>query len=88
VGLVCKSWLHNLVLSSTTREEETEEMSRQFSVLPLHGLLFTKLDESSSLASLFSLAVGSPTPLSYLTTGQRVPEGVEVATAERIVDLF
>jgi flagellar biosynthesis protein FlhF len=77
----------HLVLSTTTREEEAEEMIRQFSVLALHSLLFTKLDESGSLASLFNLAVRSATPLSYLTTGQRVPEDVEVATAERIIDL-
>jgi signal recognition particle GTPase len=76
------------VLSTTTREEGAEEMIRQFSMLALHSLWFTKLDESGSLASLFNLVVRSSLPLSYLTTGQRVPEDVEVATAERIVDLF
>jgi flagellar biosynthesis protein FlhF len=77
----------HLVLSATTREEEAEEMIRQFSVIPLQSLLFTKLDESSSLGSLFNLAVRTAKPLSYLTTGQRVPEDFEVATPERIVDL-
>jgi flagellar biosynthesis protein FlhF len=77
----------HLVLSATTREEEAEEMIRQFSVIPLQSLLFTKLDESSSLGSLFNLAVRSAKPLSYLTTGQRVPEDFEVATPVRIVDL-
>jgi flagellar biosynthesis protein FlhF len=78
----------HLVLSATTREEEAEDMIRQFSLLPLHSLLFTKLDESGSLGNLFSLVVRTAQPLSYLTTGQRVPEDVEVATPERIVDLF
>lgn len=77
----------HLVLSATTREEEAEEMIRQFSVIPLRSLLFTKLDESSLLGSLFNLAVRTAKPLSYLTTGQRVPEDFEVATPERIVDL-
>jgi flagellar biosynthesis GTPase FlhF len=27
-------------------------------------------------------------PLSYLTTGQRVPEDIEIATPERVVDLI
>jgi len=70
-----------------TREEEAEEMIRQFCVIPLQSLLFTKLDESSSLGSLFNLAGRTAKPRSYLTTGQRVPEDFEVATPERIVDL-
>jgi flagellar biosynthesis protein FlhF len=78
----------HLVLSATTREDEAEEMVRQFGVMPLHSLLFTKLDESGSLGSLFNLAVRTGKPLSYLTTGQRVPEDFELATPERIVDLF
>jgi len=78
----------HLVLSATTREEEAEDMIRQFSLLPLHSLLFTKLDECGSLGSLVNLVVRTAKPLSYLTAGQRVPEDVEVATPERIVDLF
>jgi flagellar biosynthesis protein FlhF len=77
----------HLVLSATTREEEAEEMIRQFSLLPLQSLLFTKLDESGSLGSVFNLVVRTAKPVSYLTTGQRVPEDVEIATPERIVDL-
>ena len=77
----------HLVLSATTREEEAEEMIRQFSVIPLQSPLFTQLDGSSSLGSLFNFAVRTTKPLSYLTTGQRVPEDFEVATPERIVDL-
>jgi flagellar biosynthesis protein FlhF len=78
----------HLVLSATTREEEAEEMIRQFSLLPLHSLLFTKLDESGSLGGLLNLLLRTAKPVSYLTTGQRVPEDVEVATPERMVDLF
>lgn len=78
----------HLVLSATTREEEAAEMIRQFSLLPLQSLLFTKLDESGSLGSMFNLVVRTAKPVSYLTTGQRVPEDVEVATPERIVDLL
>jgi flagellar biosynthesis protein FlhF len=78
----------HLVLSATTREEEAEEMIRQFSLLPLHSLLFTKLDESGSMGSLFNLVVHTARPLSYLSTGQRVPEDIEVATPERIIDLL
>jgi flagellar biosynthesis protein FlhF len=77
----------HLVLSATTREEEAVEMIRQFSLIPFHSLLFTKLDESGALGSLFNLAVRAAKPISYLTTGQRVPEDIEAATPERIVDI-
>ncbi len=33
-------------------------------------------------------AIRGPIPLSYFTTGQRVPEDIEVATPERLVDLI
>jgi flagellar biosynthesis protein FlhF len=78
----------HLALSATTREEDLQEMIRQFEVLPLSSLLFTKLDESASLGSLFNLAVRTTRPLSYLTTGQRVPDDVEIATPARIVDFL
>ena len=78
----------HLVLSAAIREEQAEEMIRQLGMMSFHSLLFTKLDESGSIGSLFNLTVRTAKPLSYLTTGQRVPEDFELASPERIVDLF
>jgi flagellar biosynthesis protein FlhF len=56
--------------------------------MPLDSIVFTKLDESSSYGSIFNHAIRFKKPVSYLTTGQNVPEDIELATKERLVDLL
>lgn len=78
----------HLVLSCTTREANLHSTLRRFTRLGYSRLLFTKLDEAESFGTLLNLAVAAAKPVSYLTTGQRVPEDIEVATAERFADLI
>jgi len=77
-----------LLISATTREEEAFRTIKKFDEIPLRGLIFTKLDEASSFGPLFNLAVKANLPLSYFTTGPRVPEDIEKATKIRLVDLI
>ena len=37
---------------------------------------------------MFNHSIRFKTPVAYLTTGQKVPEDLEVATKERLVDLL
>ena len=81
--------LHNvLVLSSTTKDSDLNEITRRFGVIPIDSVIFTKLDESSSYGSIFNHSIRFKKPISFLTTGQKVPEDIEVATKERLVDLM
>ena len=81
--------LHNiLVLSATTKDSDTNEITRKFGSMPLDSIVFTKLDESSSYGSIFNHAIRFKKPVSYLTTGQNVPEDIELASKERLVDLL
>ena len=81
--------LHNiLVLSATTKDSDTNEITRKFGSMPLDSIVFTKLDESLSYGSIFNHAIRFKKPVSYLTTGQNVPEDIELATKERLVDLL
>ncbi|MDX2469559.1 MAG: GTP-binding protein, partial [SAR324 cluster bacterium] len=77
-----------LVLSSTTKDEDLMEMSKRFAIVPLSGVIFTKLDESTSYGSIFNHSIRFKLPLAYLTTGQNVPEDIETAGRERLVDLL
>ena len=77
----------HLVLSSTTRERDLIDAWRRFSVAMPDRLLFTKIDESSSFGGLYNVALYSGRPISYLTTGQQVPEDIEVAKKERVAEL-
>ena len=74
-----------LVLSVTDSQEElqgTVEIYREFNV---DNLIFTKIDEASSIGNMLTLHFKTKKPLSYLTTGQRVPEDLEIASTERIL---
>ncbi len=82
-----RATLH-LVLSATASPQNLMETVERFKQLPIATLIFTKLDESNTFGILLSTAVKATLPLSYLTTGQRVPEDIEIATPERIADLI
>ena len=43
-----------LVLSTTTKDTDMAEMTKRFSIVPLHGVVFTKLDESTNYGSIFN----------------------------------
>ncbi len=78
----------HLVLSATASPQNLGETVECFAPLGLDSLIFTKLDESNTFGTILGTALQTHLPLSYLTTGQRVPEDIEVATPERIVDLI
>ena len=77
----------HLVLSATTKERDLLDAWRRFTVAAPDRLIFTKIDESASFGGLYNVAHYSGRPLSYLTTGQRVPEDIEVAEKERVARL-
>jgi flagellar biosynthesis protein FlhF len=77
-----------LVLSATASASNLIETIERFKPLTLTSLIFTKLDECNAFGTLLSTALRTQLPLSYFTTGQRVPEDIEIATAERVVDLI
>jgi flagellar biosynthesis protein FlhF len=75
---------NHLVLSATTRDRELAEAVQRFSRIPLHSLVFTKLDECEQCGTLLNIPLTQQLPLSYLTNGQRVPEDLMEANAEAI----
>jgi len=76
----------HLVLSVTTRSRDLERILRHYAPVKASRLLLTKLDETSCHGPLFGLPVTSRLPLSYLTTGQNVPDDLEVATPQRVAE--
>lgn len=77
----------HLLLSSNTKTSDLDEMIDRFSVIPIHSLIFTKVDETRTFGHLFSAMRFRGKPLSYITTGQRVPEDIEVVTPKRVAEL-
>ena len=81
--------IHNyLVLSATSKDSDINEVTRKFGSMPIDSIIFTKLDESATYGSLFNHAIRFKKPFSYLSVGQKIPEDIEVASKERLVDLL
>jgi flagellar biosynthesis protein FlhF len=78
----------HLVLSVTAQEKLFTATYHQFSSMGVDRVLFTKLDEGLSFGSLFNFTVRNRLPISYLTSGQQVPEDLEVARPERVISLI
>jgi flagellar biosynthesis protein FlhF len=78
----------HLVLSATTKSVDMHEIVDRFAVCNPDHLLFTKLDETSTLGPLFNELVRTQKPLSYFTDGQRVPEDLHIAQKHQIADIL
>jgi flagellar biosynthesis protein FlhF len=77
-----------LCLSATTKDRELEEILHRFSIFQISKVVFTKIDESESLGNMVNLLMKDNLSIAYFTTGQRVPEDIEVATSEKLADLI
>jgi flagellar biosynthesis protein FlhF len=49
--------------------------------------VLTKVDEAEALGRLITLASRTNIPVSYLTTGQDIPDDIEVASGERLATI-
>ena len=76
----------NLVLSAVTKYEDLVDIYRNFSILPIDTLIFTKLDETKTYGNIFSLLLDTKKPISYFSIGQEVPDDLVEADADRIIN--
>jgi flagellar biosynthesis protein FlhF len=76
----------HLVLAITTRTRDLEQILRHYAPVRASRLLLTKLDETECHGPLLGLPVVSRLPVSYLTTGQNVPDDIEEATPRIVAD--
>ncbi len=76
-----------LVLAANTQQRVMQENVERFKKVPLAGCIYTKLDESLSIGEIISTSIQNGLAIGYLTDGQRVPEDIKVANAEKLVTL-
>ena len=77
----------HLCVSATTKNSDLLPIVGKFGLVPVNRFLVTKLDETRSHGLLLNLAASFQVPISYLTTGQNVPNDIEVASPERMAEL-
>ncbi len=79
---------HLLVLSATAKDGDLRQTIMRFRPLGLNSLIFTKVDETLSHGNIINQLLHFPHPLSYLGTGQKVPEDIELATQKRLLSFL
>jgi flagellar biosynthesis protein FlhF len=83
----CRDTECHLVVSATTKPADIPEIISRFQCCNPDHLLFTKLDETTTLGPILNELVRTRKPTRYYSDGQRVPEDFHVAPPERIVNL-
>lgn len=74
-----------LVLSATAQGADLEDLLGKLGPVHPAGVILTKLDETGSLGGALSACIRAQLPLAYVTDGQRVPEDIQPARADRLV---
>lgn len=77
-----------LVVSSTTKSSDLKDILNTYAFLEDYKIIFTKLDEVSTYGSILNIAMTEPESLSYVTTGQSVPDDIEVITSNKILGML
>jgi len=77
----------HLVLSGTSAQGALRSAAERFAALGPNHVIFTKLDEAVSFGTLISIARRIEATLSYVTTGQEVPDQIEAGNADRLARL-
>ena len=83
-ALACRE-VH-LVLNAGSREADLMAVIEAWKKVPVSGLAFTRLDETGVCGGLLDVLIRSQLPLSWLSTGPRIPEDVTDRSLEALVD--
>ncbi len=78
----------HLVLASVASEGALMRTAEQFAIVSPSRIIFTKLDEAASFGVLVNVAHRLKTRLSFVTTGQEVPDDIEPGRADRLARLI
>lgn len=76
----------HLILSASMKNADLSFVVDRYRVFGPNRLLFTKLDETATRGAIWSEAVRTGMPLSYWTTGQKIPEDIEEASKSQLLD--
>ncbi len=75
----------HLALASTTKASDMASILRQFEPFNYRAVVLTKLDETDRVGNAISVLAEKGKAISYMTTGQRVPQDIERAQALRLL---
>ncbi|MCB2288888.1 flagellar biosynthesis protein FlhF [Clostridium sp. CS001] len=77
----------HLVLSSTTKNKDIKYIIEGYRILNYNNIIVTKLDETSTYGSILNILEIAKKPLSFVATGQNVPDDIKELSVDKIVSL-
>ncbi len=78
----------HLVLNTAMSHQAAKDAMRRFAVTQPSHLLLSKIDESVCLGTWYEMLAESPLPISYVTTGQHVPQDIAVASGRKLASIM
>src|SRR5688572_13102874 len=78
----------HLVISSTASQACVELAVTKFSDVRVDKIIFTKIDEAAHVGTVLNVVRKVNKQLSYITTGQDVPDDIEVGRGRRLAQLI
>ena len=77
-----------LVLSANAQVSTLDEVMTAFKGVNPAGCILTKLDEAASLGGVLSAVVKQKLAVAYVSNGQKVPEDIQPARAQELVNMM
>ena len=74
-----------LVLSATTKYKDLLKIAGNYKEIATYQLIFTKLDETTTLGNLLNVKLFADAPIAYVTCGQNVPNDIEKFNPQKTV---
>jgi len=78
----------HLVLSSTTKNKDIKYIIEGYQILHYNSIIVTKLDETSTYGSVLNILETAQLPLSFVTTGQNVPDDLRQLSPDKLISLI
>ncbi|MCC6276703.1 MAG: flagellar biosynthesis protein FlhF [Oligoflexia bacterium] len=80
--------INHLVISCTAKDIDAYEAAQRYNATLYQDIIVTKVDESFAHGLLFNIQRKTNKPLYAFGVGPKIPEDVELATRERVLDLI
>ncbi|MGP1576398.1 MAG: flagellar biosynthesis protein FlhF [Treponema sp.] len=71
-----------LAICAGTRVNDIREIMKQYELFKYKSLIITKFDETSYIGNLLTVLAETKIPITYVTTGQKVPQDFMLADAK------
>jgi flagellar biosynthesis protein FlhF len=78
----------HLTVSVTTKMKDLRVIERKYAEIGYHRLIITKLDETISYGTIYNIVKESGKAVSYVSTGQNIPDDLSLADSRSLANLI